>query len=61
MRCVQFYWTRAISQKTLFATKHSVWPSGTLRTVDLGYRSSLSVAWIVRFWFKILQRLTVYA
>ena len=31
----------------MFATKRSVWPSTTLKTIDLGYRSSLSVACMV--------------
>ena len=38
----------------------SVWPSSTLKTVDLGYHSSLSVAWMVRFWFKSFQNSTVH-
>ena len=33
--------------------KCSVRPSSRLKTVDLNYRSSLSVARLVRFWFKI--------
>ena len=44
----------------MFATKRSVWPSSTLKTVDLGYRSSLSVSWIVRFWFKSFQNSTIH-
>ena len=47
-----------LKNRTTFATKYSVWPSSTLKTVDLEYRSSLSVAWMVRFWFKSLQNLT---
>ena len=56
------YWTTGYFSKTerRFATKRSVWPSSTLKTVDLGYRSSLSVAWMVRFWFKSLQNSTVH-
>ena len=38
--------------------KRSVWPSSTLKTIDLDYRSSLLVAQLVRFWFKSLQSLT---
>ena len=45
---------------TIFATKPSVWPSNTLKTVDLGYRSSLSVAWMVRFWSKSFKNPTVH-
>ena len=32
-----------------------------LKTDDLEYSSSLSVAWMVRFWFKSLQSLATYA
>ena len=45
---------------TTFATKRSVWPSNMLKTVDLGYRLSLLVAWMVRFWFKSFQNSTVH-
>ena len=31
-----------------------------LKTVDQGYRSSLSVAWIVRIWFKSFQNSTFH-
>ena len=40
--------------------KGSVRPSSRLKTVDLDCRSSLSVAQLVRFWFKSLQSLTVH-
>ena len=40
--------------------KRSVRPSSRLKTVDLDCRSSLSVARLVRFWFKSLQSLTVH-
>ena len=30
------------------------------KIVDLEYRSSLSVAWVFRFWFKSLQNLTAH-
>ena len=42
------------------ATKCSIWPSNMLKTVDLEYHSSLSVAWIVRFWFRSLQNSTIH-
>ena len=34
--------------------------SGWLKLIDLGYRSSLSVAWMIRFWFKSFQNSTVH-
>ena len=34
--------------------------SGWLKLIDLGYSSSLSVAWMVRFWFKSFQNSTVH-
>ena len=40
--------------------KRYVRPSSRLKTVDLDCRSSLSVAQLVRFWFKSLQSLTVH-
>ena len=43
-----------------FQIKRSVRPSSRLKTVDLDYRSSLSVARLVRFWFKSLQSLTAH-
>ena len=50
-----------ISQKPNDAfKKRFVWPSSRLKTVDLDYRSSLSVARLVRFWFKSLQSLTAH-
>ena len=60
MRCVQFYWTRGCFSKTepCFQKKHSIWPSSGLKTVDLDYCSSLSVARLVRFWFKSLPPTT---
>jgi len=42
------------------AKKRSVRPSSRLKTVNLDCRSSLSVAWLVRFWFKSLQSLAVH-
>ena len=47
-----------LKNRMKFATKRSIWPSSTLKTVDLEYCSSLSVAWMVRFWFKSLQNST---
>ena len=62
MRCVQFYWTRGYFSKTErhFQKKCSIWPSSTLKTVDLDYRSFLSGAQLVRFWFKSLHSLTAH-
>ena len=40
--------------------KHSVGPSNRLKTVNLDYHLSLSVAPLVRFWFKSLQSLTAH-
>ena len=61
MKCVQFAGQQAISQKLNdVCNKRSVWPSNTLKIVDPGYRSSLSVAWMVRFWFKNFQNSTVH-
>ena len=48
-----------LKNRTTLAKKHSAWPSSTLKTIDLDYRSSLLVAQLVRFWFKSLQSLTV--
>ena len=50
-----------LSSKTVHTSwlkKRSIWPLSTLKTVHLGYCSSLSVARLVRFWFKNLQSLT---
>ena len=63
VRCVQFYWTRRYFSKTerrLQKKKRSVWRSSTLKTVHREYRSSLSVAQLVRFWFKRSQSLTAH-
>ena len=49
-----------LKNRTTLATKLSVWTSSTLKSVDLEYRSSLSVAWMIRFWFKSLQNLTAH-
>ena len=46
---------------TTFATKHFVWLSSMLKTVNLEFCLLLSAARLARFWFKSLQRLTVYA
>ena len=59
VRCLQFYWTEGCFRTTL-PKKRSVRPSSRLNTVDLDYRSSLSVAWLVRLWFKSLQSLTAH-
>ena len=45
---------------TTLAKNHSVWPSSTLKTVHREYCLSLSVAQLVRFWFKSLQSLTAH-
>ena len=61
VRCVQFTGQGVISQKpTEACKKRSVRPSSRLKTVDLDCRSSLSVAQLVRFWFKSLQSLTAH-
>ena len=49
-----------LKNRPRLAKKRSVRPSSRLKTVDLDYRSSLSVARLVRFWFKSLQILTVH-
>ena len=49
-----------LKNRPRLAKKRSVRPSSTLKTVDLDCRSSLSVAQLVRFWFKSLQSLTVH-
>ena len=49
-----------LKNRTALPKKRSVWPSSGLKTVDLDYRSSLSVARLVRFWFKSLQTLTAH-
>ena len=52
---------RVVSQKPNNASKkRSVRPSSRLKTVDLDYRLSLSVARLVRFWFKSSQSLTAH-
>ena len=50
-----------LKNQTALAIKPSIWPSNTLKTVDLIYCLSLLVAWMVRFWFKSLQSLIAYA
>ena len=49
-----------LKNRTTLPKKCSVRPSSSLKTVDLDYCSSLSVAWLVRFWFKSLQSLTTH-
>ena len=49
-----------LKNRPRLAKKRSVRPSSRLKTVDLDCRSSLSVAQLVRFWFKSLQSLTVH-
>ena len=49
-----------LKNRLTLAKKHTVRPSSRLKTVDLDRRSSLSVARLVRFWFKSLQSLTVH-
>ena len=49
-----------LKNQSRLAKKRSVRPSSRLKTVDLDCRSSLSVAQLVRFWFKSLQSLTVH-
>ena len=44
-----------LKNEMTFATKHSVWPLSTLKTVNLQYHSSLSVAWMVRFCSKFTK------
>ena len=46
---------------TTLARKTLRLPLEYVKCVDLDYRSSLSVAWMVRLWFESLQSLTVYA
>ena len=36
-----------LKNRMTFATKCSVWPSSTLKTVDMEYYSSLLVAWMI--------------
>ena len=48
------------NRTTLAKNKTFIWPSSTLKTVDLDYRSLLLVAQLVRFWFKSLQSLTAH-
>ena len=63
MRCVQFTGQGAIAQKPNNPCNKTlcVWPSSTLKTVNLEYHLSLSVAWVVRFLSESLQSLTAYA
>ena len=49
-----------LKNRPRLAKKRSVRPSSRLKTVDLDCRSSISVARLVRFWFKSLQILTVH-
>ena len=49
-----------LKNRTTLPNKRSVRSSSSLKTVDLDYRLSLSVARLVRFWFKSLQSLTVH-
>ena len=49
-----------LKNRPRLAKKRSVRPSSRLKTVDLDCRSSLSVAQLVRFWFKSLQSLTFH-
>ena len=58
VRCIQFTGEGDFSQKPNDTCKMTL--SGS-RTVNLDRHSSLSVVWVVRFWFKSLQSLTVYA
>ena len=66
VRCVQFYWARSyfsITERCLQKKKkkkNSVWPSSTLKAVDLEYHLSLLVARVVRSWFKSLQSFSTY-
>ena len=49
-----------LKKRPKLAKTRSVRPSNRLKTVDLDYRSSLSVPRLVRFWFKSLQSLTAH-
>ena len=49
-----------LKNRPRLAKKRSVRPSSRLKTVDLDCRSSLSVAQLVRFWFRSLQSLTFH-
>ena len=49
-----------LKNRTTLPNKCSVGPSNRLKTVDLDYRSSLSVTRLVRFWFKSLQSFTAH-
>ena len=62
VRCIQFYWTSGCFSRTKwrFQKNRSVWPLSRLKTVDLDYCLSLSVARLVRFWFKSLQSLSAH-
>ena len=44
-----------LKNRMMFATKHSVWPSSTLKTVDLEYHSSLLIQWMVRLCLKFYK------
>ena len=48
-----------VSQKLNDASKKTL-HRALKKTVDLDYRSSLSIARLVRFWFKSLQSLTTH-
>ena len=48
-----------LKNRTMLAKKRSFWPSSRLITVDLDYCLSLSLAQLVRFWFKSLWSLTI--
>ena len=59
MKCVQVNGQRAISQKlnnVCNKTLHLAFEY----VEDLEYRLLLSVAWVVRFWFKSFQNLTIH-
>ena len=49
-----------LKNRPRLAKQRSVRPLSRLKTVDLDCRSSLSVAQMVRFWFKSLQSLTTH-
>ena len=49
-----------LKNRMTLPNKRSVGPSSRLKTVNLDYRSSLSVTRLVRFWFKSLQSLTAH-
>ena len=49
-----------LKNRMTLPNKRSVGPSSRLKTVDLDYRSSLSLTRLVRFWFKSLQSFTAH-